>query len=163
GVNPPLQAEPDRGAGQSRDEDDPGKRGTPDSHRSLEAVDGERCVGVPALEARVPPALARVIEVRRRRELGEDAVVGPLRELVEQERHQEAPSGAGWPWADSGVRWPLVSCSAPPCPCGSACGSTVLTSAVATIGRKRTNRQNIVKKSPKLPSRHDTSHTVGVK
>jgi len=38
-----------------------------------------------------------------------------------------------------------------------------LTSAVATIGRKRTNRQNSVKKSPKLPSRHDTSQIVGVK
>ena len=36
-----------------------------------------------------------------------------------------------------------------------------MTSAVATIGRKRTNRQNIVKKSPKLPSRHDTSQIVG--
>src|SRR6185369_16651008 len=49
------------------------------------------------------------------------------------------------------------------CQCGSACGRTVLTSEVATIGRKRTNRQNIVNKSPKLPSRHDTSQIVGVK
>jgi hypothetical protein len=41
--------------------------------------------------------------------------------------------------------------------------ATVLTSAVATIGRKRTNRQNIVKKSPKLPSRHEMSQIVGRK
>src|SRR5688572_32955621 len=54
-----------------------------------------------------------------------------------------------------------TSCS--PCQCGSACGRTVLTSAVATIGRKRTNRQNIVKNSPKLPSRQSTSHSVGLK
>ena len=47
--------------------------------------------------------------------------------------------------------------------CGLACGSTVLTSAVATIGRKRTNRQNSVKKRPKLPSRHEMSQIVGVK
>src|SRR5215467_11920579 len=31
------------------------------------------------------------------------------------------------------------------------------------MGRKRTNRQNIVKNRPKLPSRHETSHTVGLK
>ena len=95
GVDPPLQAEPERGARQSHDEDDPGKRGAPESHRSLEAVDGERRVGVPPGEARVTHPLARVIEVRRRREFGEDSVVGPLREPRDEERHQEAPSGAG--------------------------------------------------------------------
>src|SRR5262249_35837540 len=42
-------------------------------------------------------------------------------------------------------------------------GSTVLTSAAATMGRNRTNRQNIVKKSPKLPSKHETSQMVGRK
>jgi hypothetical protein len=46
---------------------------------------------------------------------------------------------------------------------GSACGRTVLTSAVATIGTKRTNRQNIVKNNPKLPSKHEMSQIVGVK
>ena len=102
-------------------------------------MDGERRVGVPPREARVPHALARVIEVRRRREFGEDAVVGPLRELVHEQRpcperakqvegHQEAPSGAGSPRPGSAARWPLISRSAPACPCGSACGSTVLTS-----------------------------------
>jgi hypothetical protein len=38
-----------------------------------------------------------------------------------------------------------------------------LTSAVATIGRNRTNRQNSVKKSPKLPSSVATSQIVGLK
>ena len=47
GVDPPLQAEPERGPGQSHDEDDPGKRGAPEPHRSLEAVDGERACGRP--------------------------------------------------------------------------------------------------------------------
>jgi aspartokinase/homoserine dehydrogenase 1 len=36
-----------------------------------------------------------MIEVCRRREFGEDSVVRPLRELREEERHQEAPPGAG--------------------------------------------------------------------
>src|SRR6185503_20364554 len=163
GVDPPLQAEPERGAGQSHDEDDPGKRGTPDSHRSLEAVNGERRVGIPTREARVTHPLARVVEVRGRCKFGEDSVMGSLRELVEQERHQEAPLGAGSPWTGIAARWFLTPRSGPACQCGLACGSTVLTSDVATIGRNRTNRQNIVKKSPKLPSRHDTSQTVGVK
>ena len=44
--------------------------------------------------------------------------------------------------------------------CGSASGSTVLTSAVATIGRKRANRQNIVKNRPKLPISDAKSQNV---
>ena len=93
GVDPPLQDEPERGPRQSHDEDDPGKHGASEPHRLAEAVDGERAVGVPPGEARVTHPLARVIEVRRRREFGEDSVVRPLREPREQ-RHLEAPSGA---------------------------------------------------------------------
>ena len=95
GVDPPLQDEPQRGPRQSHDEHDPGKRGAPQPHGSLEAVHGKRGVGVPPREACVTHPLARVIEVRRRREFGEDSVVGPLREPVDEKRHQEAPSGAG--------------------------------------------------------------------
>src|SRR4029079_15553526 len=109
----------------------------------------------------VADALARVIEIRRRPEFRDDAVVGTAGQLMEErkagperaqrvEGRRDAPAGR-------------MSRSGPRCQCGSACGRTVLTSAVATIGRKRTNRQNIVKKRPKLPSRHDTSQIVGRK
>ena len=47
--------------------------------------------------------------------------------------------------------------------CGSACGSTAFTSAMATIGRKRTNRQNSVKNRPKLPMKVAKSQMVGWK
>ena len=61
GVDPPLQAEPEREPHQPHAEDNPGKRGTAEPHRSLEAMDGERSVGVPPREARVTHPLARVI------------------------------------------------------------------------------------------------------
>jgi len=99
------------------------------------------------------------IEFNREVLNGDDAEMRPLRQRIGQERrperakrlegHYDAPA--------------LISRSGPRWKCGSACGRTVFTSAVATIGRKRTNRQNIVKKSPKLPIRHETSHIVGVK
>ena len=85
-------------------------------------------MGVPPREARVTHPFARVIEVRRRREFGEDSVVGPLRKLGQEERHQEAPSGAGSPPPGSSPRWALISRSGPDRPCGLACGRTVLTS-----------------------------------
>ena len=112
GVDPPLQGKPGHGPRQCHHEHDPGKQGAPESHRFMEAVDGERAVGVPLREAGVTHPLARAIEIVRRRELGEDAVVGSLRELRDQ-RHLEAPSGArfgrrkgrrGWVVLALGVR-----------------------------------------------------------
>ena len=85
-VDPPLQDEPERRTHQSHAEDDPGKRGAPESHCFVEAVDGERRMRVPPREAGVAHPLARVIEVRRRREFGEDSVVRPLREPNGSER-----------------------------------------------------------------------------
>ncbi len=160
-VDPPLQAESQCGARQPHGEHDPGKRRPPQPHRLLDPVHGERRVRVPARESGVAHALAGMVEVRRRCELGEKSVTGSLRKLRRQELHPDTPSRAGSPWA--GATRSLISRSGPAGQCGSACGSTVFTSAVATIGRKRTNKQNIVKNSPKLPSRQLTSHTVGVK
>ena len=71
---------PDGGPREAHDEDDPRERRPPEPHRLLEAVHRERRVGVPAREACVPHVLAGVMEVGRRRELGEDP---------------EAPPGAG--------------------------------------------------------------------
>ena len=51
--------------------------------------------------------------------------------------------------------------SSSPAWCGSAWGSTVLTSAIATWGTKRTNRLNMVKNRPKLPTKAETSQNVG--
>src|SRR5687767_4689163 len=163
GVDPPLQDEPERGSRESHAEDDPGKLGAPEPHGFVEAMDWEGGMGVPSGEPRVAHLFARLVEVRRRREFGQDSIAGPLRKPGHEERHQEAPSGASSPPPFSLPRWAPTSCSWLDGPCGLACGRTVLTSDVATIGTKRTNRQNIVKNSPKLPSRHDTSQIVGVK
>src|SRR6266851_1300857 len=105
-VDPRLQAEPERGPRQSHDEDDPGKLGAPESHRSVEAVDGERAVSVPPREACVTHPLAGVIEVRRRRERGEGSVIRPLREPRDQ-RDLEAPSGARLRAVDTSRRFRL--------------------------------------------------------
>ncbi len=94
-VDPRLKGEPERGPGQSHGEDDPGKRGALEPHGSVEAMDRERRVRVPPREALVSHPLARAIEVRGRREFGEDSVVGTCRKLRAEERHQEAPPAEG--------------------------------------------------------------------
>src|SRR5262249_17884083 len=106
--------------------------------------------------ARVPHPGAGAEHVRRGRELRERPEVRTLMgKARRQQRLHGAPSSASP--RPTGARW------ASSWACGSACGRTPFTSAVATIGRNRTKRQNIVKKRPKLPSRQDTSQTVGRK
>ncbi|MNC97380.1 hypothetical protein D3C83_150250 [compost metagenome] len=61
-------------------------------------------------------------------------------------------------WCAGDGVWPWVSCA-----CGSAAGMTPFTSLTATIGRKRMNRRNSVKKRPNVPTKVEMSTMVGRK
>jgi hypothetical protein len=90
GMHPPLQAEAECGPREAHDQHDPGQRGSPQAHRALEPVYGKGRVGIPPREARVAHPLTRVIEVRRRGEFGEHAVIRALRKLVDERKLERA-------------------------------------------------------------------------
>ena len=121
-------------------------------------MDREGRVRIPLPVARIADLLARVEERTRRVILGEETEALTLGKERWKEGHQCAPFGARCPTT-------VGASNAFPCPCPFACGlaagSTDFTSAAATTGRNRTNRQNMVKKSPKLPISSMTSHIVG--
>src|SRR5436190_5175237 len=132
--DPCLQEEAARGARHRACEHDQRERRRLQAHRLLEPVDRERRVRVPLREARVANGLAGMVELARRRELREQPVGLGLRRRAREEPGERVLGQRDHEWlpaeADS-AGWR----------CGSAAGVTPFSSASATIGTKRTNRQ----------------------
>jgi hypothetical protein len=148
GARPPLEQQAAGAAGERTYEHDPGHLGAGHAEHPVKPVHRERRVRVELYVPLGAHLLGRVKEIPRRGELGhhsEDLRRGSGT-LGVVGAHRAPPScltPAGW--------W-----------CGSACGITFLSSAIAIMGRKRRKSRKQVKKRPKVPTNVPTSTQVGL-